>query len=174
MKFIKTLFLFVCVLALTSGSSMASAQMSFFDFLRDQGAGKPAVDFTVKNLKGEDVNMTKYRDGKKAIIFFWATWCPHCRVALRDLNREKASIEAKGIKLVIVDVGEETAEVIAHIKNNKIDLDILLDADNAASDKYGLVGVPTFIFVNQDGLVQEIGHSLPKNYDEILSRSKKK
>lgn len=174
MKFIKTLFLFVCVLALTSGSSRASAQMSFFDFLKNQDAGKPATDFTLKNLKGEDVNMTKVRDGKKAIIFFWATWCPHCRVALSELNNQKEAIMAKGIKLIIVDSGEEATEVMAHVKSHKVDLDILLDTDNAVAEKYNLVGVPTFIFINQDGLVQEIGHSLPKNYDEILSRSKKK
>ena len=156
----------------TLNPSHAGAQ-SFFDFFQNQNIGKAAPDFTLRNLKGEDVNMTKYRDGKKAIIFFWATWCPHCRVALKKSIQDKSEIEKKEIKLILVDLGEEEAEVQSHVKRNNIDLDIFLDKENSLAEPYGLIGVPTFYFINQEGFVQAIEHSLPQNYDELLLKSRK-
>ena len=156
------------------GAPLASAQMSFFEFLHNQQIGKAAPDFTLKNLKGEDTNMTKMRDGKNAIIFFWATWCPHCRVALKGLNRDHLEIEQKGIRIILVDVGEESEEVITHARNNQLAMDVLLDSDNSVSEKYGVVGVPTFIFVSQDGKIRGVEHSLPRDYEKLFAAPKKK
>ena len=171
MKIFVRFLLMVCFITITFSVPQAGAQ-SFFDFLTDRNIGKPAPDFTLKNLKGADVNMTKYRDGKKAIIFFWATWCPHCRAALKDLNQHRFDIAKKDIKLILVDLGEGAAEVTDHMKKHKLDMDVFLDTDNSLAEPYGIVGVPTFCFVNNKGIVQAVEHSLVKNYEEILSRSK--
>ncbi len=152
-------------------TSYTLAQASFFDFLQDKNINKPAVDFTLRDLKGNDVNMTKYRNGKKAIIFFWATWCPHCRTALKGLTQEKADIEAKNIKIIIVDVGEASDEVREHILKNKINLDVLVDTDSTLAEPYNIEGVPTFYYVDEGGIVRAIEHSLPKNYEQLFVKS---
>ena len=46
------------------------------------------------------------RQDKKAILIFWATWCPHCYEDIGAINDSFASIENKGIKIILVDVGE--------------------------------------------------------------------
>ena len=106
-----------CALAFFAPPPSARAQ---FFFMENSLVGQMSPDFTLKTFNGGEVNMTKLRDNKSAIIFFWATWCPHCREALKDLNRNSAGMEGKGIKLMLVDVGEEEKEVRRYMERNKI------------------------------------------------------
>ena len=110
--------------------------------------GKAAPDFTLPTLAGKKTHFAEYRDGKKAIIFFWATWCPHCREALEEINHNRADFEKKDIRLVLVDIGETQREVRAHVAKHKMELNVFLDEASEVSGRYGIIGVPTFFFVN--------------------------
>lgn len=148
-------------------TSLYAMDMVFF---KNPLVGKHAPDFTLNTLEGEK-NFTQFRDGKKAIIFFWATWCPHCREALADLNRKKDERLKKEIKLVLVDVGEKAEEVRSHLEEEGIQFNVFLDENSSVSHSYKIIGVPTFVFLNTSGVIQDVQHDLPKNYEEILNKS---
>lgn len=167
MKFIKNIVFFFMLMLFVYNPSFAMGQLTFTENTQE---GKKAQDFTLKNLKGDEVNMTKFRDGKKAVLFFWATWCPHCREQLTQLNEQASAIEQKGIKIILVDIGEPAELVREHVFRNKIAFEVLLDENNSVSEEYGIIGVPTFYFINKDGMVNVVEHALPENYDEILSK----
>ncbi len=173
MRNVGRVFIVAAMMILGAAVSNLYAQASFLEFLKSQNTGKPAADFTLKNLKGEDVNMTAYRDGKRAIIFFWATWCPHCREALEHLNKNFAEIEKKNIKVILVDVGEGAADVSEHFKRHNITMDVLLDTNNSLAEAYSIVGVPTFYFIDEKGIAQAVKHSLPKDYEILFGKSVK-
>ena len=139
-----------------------------FPFFENPLTGKPAPDFTLSTLNEKAVNMTQYRSGQKAIIFFWATWCPHCRIALKELNQDSARIQDQGIKIIIIDLGEDKEQVEAHIRKNKYTLDIFLDIESSLAEPYGIIGVPTFFFVDEKGIIKMVKHSLPKNLEEVF------
>jgi peroxiredoxin len=75
-------------------------------------------------------------------------------------------IEKKGIKIILVDIGESLPEVQSYIKKNNIRFEVLLDEDEKVSEQYNLVGVPTLVFVDKDGLARAVEHSIPDNYEE--------
>ena len=158
-----------CVLAFDS--PLPSARAQFF-FMENPLVGQRAPDFTLKTFNGGKVNMTKFRDNKSAILFFWATWCPHCREALKDLNKNRAGIEGKGIKLMLVDMGEGEKEVRRYVERNKIGSTIFLDQESSLAELYGVVGIPTFVFVDSQGMVKAVEHAVPENYEEILAGKK--
>ena len=162
--------LMVSGLMLCADFGAATAQSSFLDFLKGQGVGKTAPDFTLDTLHAPKVNKTKFREGKPAILFFWATWCPHCRMALKDLNKMVQDIENKNIKILLIDVGEQVPEVEEYAMKNKLTPDIFLDKESSSAESYGVIGVPTFIFVSSDGKIKAIEHVLPPNYEEILTK----
>ena len=145
MKRVIRLMILANLIMLPMATSQASGQLFFME---DPNVGQVAPDFTLDTLRARSVNMTKYRDGKSAIVFFWATWCPHCREALKELNSQAAQLEEKGIKVLLVDIGESAAEVKEHVTRNKINFEVFLDSESSLSEPYGIIGVPTFFFLN--------------------------
>ena len=142
-----------------------------FFYMENENIGKPVKDFTLKIVNGEETSLEKFRNGQKAIIFFWATWCPHCRVQLGELNKNQSAIEKKNIKIVLVDVGESEAQVSKYMEKNKIVLDVFLDDESKVSDLYGLIGVPTFYYVGDDGKVIDVQHSLTDDIGKVFKKS---
>ena len=146
-----------------------SRAMGQFFFMENEAIGKPAPDFTLPTVGGTATSFARFRGADKAIIFFWATWCPHCRRELGNLNQKKEELAQKGIKIALVDIGEDAAVVKQYLQKNKVEMMVFLDKDNAAAESYHLVGVPTFLFVDAQGIVRGLEYSLPENYEEILS-----
>ena len=148
-----------------------SAVSGQFFYMENENVGKEVQDFSLKIVNGEKVNLKKYRDGKNAIIFFWATWCPHCRLQLDVLNKNKEKLEKDNIKIVLVDVGENELIVDKYLKKANIQFDVFLDIESEIADLYGLVGVPTFYFVDEKGIVRDVQHSLPDDLNEVFSKN---
>jgi peroxiredoxin len=161
MRFVRILSLSVMLAA--AGVSLSFA-MGSPGFINQTSVGKPAADFTLDTLKDKNVNFTKYRNGQKAIIFFWATWCPHCRVELKRLNEMQDEFSSKGIKVVLVSVGEDRETVQSYMGRHQYSFDVFLDEDQALEGSYQLVGVPTLFFVNESGTVKYVDHALPDDY----------
>jgi peroxiredoxin len=169
MRFVRILFL-SCVL--TTATVAMSFAMANPGYIGSTLIGKPAADFTLNTLREQNVNMTKYRDGKKAIIFFWATWCPHCRTELKRLAEIHKDIEAKGIKLIIISVGEQRDTVQAYIDRHQYPFDVFLDEDQALEESYRIVGVPTLFFIDENGVIKLMDHALPEDIEAPFQTTK--
>ena len=48
--------------------------------------GKPAPNFILENINGEEVSLEDYK-GKIIMLNFWATWCPYCVKEMPDMNQ---------------------------------------------------------------------------------------
>lgn len=142
-----------------------------FFFMENEAIGKPAPDFTLPTAGGAKMSFAEFRSDKSAIVFFWATWCPHCRRELGNLNASKEAIEKKGIRIALVDIGEDEQTVQQYLQKNKIGLTVFLDQDSSVAESYNIIGVPTFYFVDKTGIVRDVQHSLPENYEEIFSEA---
>jgi peroxiredoxin len=163
MRQVRTLFLAGILSAAVVSLSFAMGNPGV---INETIIGKPATDFTLNTLKEKNVNMTKYRDGKKAIIFFWATWCPHCRVELKRLSEMQDELTSKGIKIILVSLGEEKETVQEYINRHQYTFDVFLDDKQSLESSYQLVGVPTLFFIDEKGAVKYVDHALPDNYEE--------
>ena len=163
--FSRLILLFLLVfLVLAPSHAMGQFFMSEHPLL-----GQPAPDFTLKTSRQNEESLTQYRKNNSAIIFFWATWCSHCREQLAGLDGKFEELGKKNIKIVLVDVGENAKQVNAYVDAHKIDFDVFLDEQQVVSLEYSIVGVPTFFFINNEGVIQAVEHFLPDNYEEILS-----
>ena len=165
MKIVIRVLLVVFVFLFIFGVSRSRAQLFMFG---NPLEGKPAPDFTLSTLTKKAVTMSTYRNGQPAIIFFWATWCPHCREALADLNTRSAELEKQGLKIVLVDVGEVKADVESYLKDHNVTSDVFFDEDSSVSQAYSLVGIPTFYLIDKEGIVKSVEHALPEDYSSLL------
>jgi peroxiredoxin len=135
-------------------------------FVQDTLVGKQAADFTLTTVKGEKFNFEQYRGGKKAIILFWTTWCPHCREALKHLDAKRKAIEAKGIAVVFVSVGESKRAVESYLLTHQYDFDVVLDQEQSLDEPYQIIGVPSLIYVGANGVIQSVEHSFSEQFEE--------
>ena len=157
------------VLGLLFAAFRPSPALGQFYFQENEAIGKAIKDFTLQTVGGAKMSLADFRKQDKAIVFFWATWCPHCRRELGNLMLKKEELAKQGIKIALVDIGEDEATVKQYLQKNKVDFTVFLDQQTAVAESYDLVGVPTFLFVDAKGIVRGLEYSLPPNYDEILS-----
>lgn len=140
-----------------------------FPTIENKNVGKIVPDFTLKIISGEEKDLESVRAGQKMIMFFWATWCPHCRETLKELELRRGEFEQKDIKLVLVDIGEKRRFVKKFLENNKIHLNTFLDEESSLPEIYGLSGVPAFFLVNRQGIVNMfLYNNLPRDYGMVL------
>lgn len=145
--------------------AVGSAQ---FFFMGNPNVGKEAPEFKLPTTSNQVISLKDFRDGKKLIVFFWATWCPHCRKQLGELNNRLSDLEKQGIKLAPVNLGEPPEVVMNYVKKYNISTNIFLDIDSELSDSYGLIGVPTFFFIDENGIVKNVEHSLPDDLNKMF------
>jgi len=163
----KTLSIVILCAVLCAGLFVAEGQAQFL-FFRNPLLGKEAPDFTLKSTQGKEINFTEARAGKPALIFFWATWCPHCRTQVREMPELSTDLQKEGILTFIVDVEEPLNVVGDYLKKNDLSLNVLLDTNADASLEYAVTGVPTYYLVNGDGVIVSVDHDFPNNYSELL------
>lgn len=168
----KTVLSLMFLLALTGGAVPVVRATGQYLAFENPLLGKPAPDFTLKTLGAGDVNLAAFRAQGPALIFFWATWCPHCREQLAELSPRIDEIEQKGIKVLLLDLGENEETVKKYVSKRGIREDrVFLDVDSAVAEQYGIIGVPTFFFVDRSGIVKSVEHSLPEDFEKILLSS---
>ena len=72
----------------------------------------------------------KLSDKKTNILFFNASWCPHCKATIQNLKLERANLDPDLNILSIDPDAQENANLMA---------------------KYQVTGFPTFVKVDKDG-----------------------
>jgi peroxiredoxin len=119
-------------------------------------AGHPAPDFELKNLEGDSIRLSDYQ-GTPVVVNFWATWCPPCRAEFPDF--QKVSVE-QGDRLVIIGVNYTASDspnlVPGFVEEFGITFPIVLDETGETVKTYRAVGLPTTVFIDRDGIIQEV------------------
>ena len=153
----------------SSGSAPPLIFTSPFPSVENKNVGRMIPSFKLKIISGEEVDLETLRAGKKMIMFFWATWCPHCRETLKDLETRIQEFKQKDISLILVNLGEKQNFVKKFLEKNNIPLDTFLDEESILPEIYGLSGVPAFFLVNKRGIVNLfVYNNLPKDYNLVL------
>ena len=132
------------------------------------GPGAKAIDFTLKGVSGETYSFSDFKDKKPVILFFWTSWCPHCRNQFPGLSNEYQKIKSKGIELLAVNSGESSDKVKNFAQKNSVFFPVILDEYQILSEGYSIKGIPAYILINKKGEVVFDGHSLPSDYEKIL------
>ncbi len=154
----------VLMLALVGGP--VTAQMGMF---ANPMLGQKAADFVLPTTAGKTQSLAQARGDSPAVIFFWATWCPHCRTQIQILNAQRGEIEAKGIRLILVDVGESPAQIQGYLSRNGIDLEVFFDEEGTTANRYALRGFPTYYFINGEGVITGVRNDFPADYLRYFS-----
>lgn len=118
--------------------------------------GKPAPDFTLKDINGKDLALSSLR-GKYVVLDFWGSWCGWCIKGIPDMkkyyDKYKDKMEILGIDCN--DTEEKWKEAVKehdipwlHVRNES--------GKNDVSVLYAIEGYPTKIVVDPEGKIAKV------------------
>jgi len=121
-------------------------------------AGKPAPEFTLKELAGETFALRTLR-GRPVVLNFWASWCTPCREETPLLVRLHQTYGPRGVAFVGVDEEDEPAAARSFAARYHVDYPAVIAPDDRLLRAYAIVGLPTTVFIGPDGIVRgtEVG-----------------
>ena len=127
--------------------------MDQLERLDQTAAGKPYIDLDLKDFKtGKAVKLSKYINGKIALIDFWASWCKPCREEIPNIAKmyEKYGKDIVVISLNVWDQPQAQSKAIKDMKMNWLQL---TDNTKNATTVYGINGIPHIMLIGKDGTI---------------------
>lgn len=119
----------------------------------DLSIGSRAPDFELFDLEGEIHKLSDYK-GQPVVLNFWATWCGPCRAEMPHLEEVYKEWKDNGLTFFAVNVGESSTDVTSFLDYFGFNMPVLLDGARTVSRKYGVSGIPTTYFIDEDGIIQ--------------------
>lgn len=136
--------------------------------------GETAPDFQLARQDGSQVSPQALR-GRPAVLVFWTAWCPTCKEEAPHINELAAKYEPQGVRVVGINIQDSPARLAGGVKDFGIKYAVASDADASVARRYKVVGTPTIIFLDGQGVVRYSGNELPKDYaarlDALLAKS---
>jgi peroxiredoxin len=118
-------------------------------------APAPAPDFSLAARDGGTVQLSSLK-GQVVMINFWATWCGPCRQEMPLLEQLHAKYEPLGFTLLGVNVEPDSAAATIWLKGMPVTFPILFDTKNAVAEQFGVMGMPSSVFVDREGRVRYV------------------
>jgi thiol-disulfide isomerase/thioredoxin len=133
------------------------------------------MDFTLKDLSGNNVSLSDYR-GKVVFLDFWATWCPPCRMSIPEVEQMYEEYKDNdNVVMLGINMAEDKNTIEKFMEKNKISYNILL-GDGKTAGQFAIRGIPAFFVIDQNGNIHNkfvgftpgLKASWKKSIDELL------
>lgn len=111
-----------------------------------------APNFITKDISGNKVALSDYRDKKPVLLVFWATWCGYCAKEKDDLKIFTNRYQDK-IQVLAVDSGEPKQTIKDYIEKENINFLMLLDEQRKIWNQYLVRGTPSHFLIGKDGKI---------------------
>jgi thiol-disulfide isomerase/thioredoxin len=109
-------------------------------------SGDVAPPLVLRDVDGNDVQVTG--TGRKTAVVAWSTWCG-CRYELPAWKQLGDELKAAGLDIITVALDEDREAV----RPWTVDLPTAVDTEHRLSDVFGIVNVPSTVWLDEDGRV---------------------
>jgi cytochrome c biogenesis protein CcmG/thiol:disulfide interchange protein DsbE len=134
--------------ALSTGFAVGAEELC------DARARRAKLDFTLRDVAGNDVRLADY-SGHVIVLDFWATWCAPCRVAIPDLVEIYERYRDRGVVVLGVSVNDPVTRLKPFVREFQMSYPVLI-----GEGRYDLqealgpfVGFPTSFVIARDGTI---------------------
>ena len=116
------------------------------------GDTPPAPSLSLPAVDGGEIDIEALQ-GRVVLVNFWATWCAPCREEMPSLQRLWERLAGDDFEVLAVDVGESRGAVRRFLDtlDTPLEFPLLLDEDNAVTQLWPVIGLPTTYVVSRDG-----------------------
>ena len=117
-------------------------------------AGYRAMDFTLPTTTGPELTLSDFQ-GQPVILNFWASWCGPCKVEMPLLERTAVLYRGR-VAVLGINNGESLATIQQFALEQNLSFPLLVDENYLVGDQYLVTALPTTVFIDERGVIQEI------------------
>ena len=119
--------------------------------------GNLAPDFTLQTFDDRTVTLRDFTadGGMPVVLNFWATWCPPCRVEMPYFENANALYDGR-VAILGLNQAESAALIGEYARVHGLTYPLLVDEDMTVNHLYGVLNLPTTIFIDKNGVVREV------------------
>jgi len=109
-----------------------------------------APNFTLRDLKGNEISLSDYRD-KIVILNFWTTWCKPCRIEIPGFVEIYEEYKDKGMEILGISLDRAgSKQILKFVEENKMSYPVLLGTKEIAMD-YEIQVIPITFIIDKKG-----------------------
>jgi thiol-disulfide isomerase/thioredoxin/uncharacterized membrane protein YphA (DoxX/SURF4 family) len=109
--------------------------------------GEDVPEFAMPDVFGREISSKDFQ-GKKTLVTFWSTTCPHCINMIHDLQEWDDAKGADEPNLLVFSQGDAEDHKEFGLKSP-----ILIDEGYKTSEKFGMSGTPSAVLINENGKI---------------------
>ena len=131
-------------------------------------AGDMFADFAVE-YEGKTTRLSDYvGKGQYVLVDFWASWCSPCRGEIPNLIAAYNKYKDRGLQVLGIAVWDKPEDTLKAIEEEKVPYPQIINAQEIATNIYGITGIPEIILFAPDGKIVKRGLR-GEMIDKILS-----
>jgi thiol-disulfide isomerase/thioredoxin/uncharacterized membrane protein YphA (DoxX/SURF4 family) len=109
--------------------------------------GHKIPEFKLADDKGRDISDNDLK-GKKTLVAFWSTGCPHCANMIEDLRNWDGARGQDEPNLIVFSDGSRE-----ELQAYRLESPVILDEGHQTAAGFGMYGTPSAVLVNEDGVI---------------------
>jgi thiol-disulfide isomerase/thioredoxin len=132
----------------TVATVLAVAALAFGLSLPPRAAADDRLSFTGTTLSGSPFNGASLQ-GKPAVLWFWAPWCPFCNAEAPGVSQVAAS--SPKVTFLGIAGRSDVGQMQNFVSKYGLNFTNLNDADGSLWTRYNVPWQPAYVFYRADG-----------------------
>lgn len=117
--------------------------------------GKSVPNFQIPDSNGNIINLENIK-AEKTLIVFYASWCPHCKTILPEINMLYNNQTDMNFEVIAISLDEDKKEWLNFVKDNKLNFMNGSDGrgwSGKVSSDYFIYATPTMFLLNSEKII---------------------
>ncbi len=125
-----------------------------------------APDFELQTLDGQSLSLSQFR-GQPVILNLWASWCPPCKAEMPSIQSTYSAYKDQGLVVLGLNMAfqDDVNNTRSFTQQAGVTFPVLLDQDGSVARRYEMRALPTTVFIDRSGVIQDVvvGGPLPES-----------